>query len=160
MARVWLVKSEPDAYAYDDLERDGRSAWEGVRNYQARNFMRDEMRVGDAVLFYHSSTASPGVAGIATVASEAYPDPTQFDAASPYHDPTSPPEEPRWVLVDIAPHERLPRVVTLAEMKADPRFEGSTLTRRGNRLSVMPMDGAHLAAVKEMAADASDEDQG
>ncbi|MFO7544963.1 MAG: EVE domain-containing protein [Trueperaceae bacterium] len=151
MARVWLVKSEPDAYAYDDLERDGRTAWEGVRNYQARNFMRDEMREGDAVLYYHSSTDAPGVVGVATVASAPYPDPTQFDEASPYYDPKSTPDAPRWVLVDIAPLRRLPRVVTLQELKADARFEGSLLTHRGTRLSVMPMDEAHLRAVEEMA---------
>lgn len=152
MARVWLVKSEPDAYAFDDLERDGRTAWEGVRNYQARNFMRDEMRQGDAVLFYHSSTEEPGVVGIATVASAPYPDPTQFDATSPYHDPKASKDDPRWVMVDLTPLRRLPRVVTLRELKTDARFEGSALTRRGNRLSVMPMDEAHLAAIEEIAA--------
>ena len=97
MSRAWLVKSEPNAYSYDDLERDGRTMWDGVRNYQARNFMRDEMQVGDAVLFYHSNVAEPAVVGVARVASEPYPDPTQFDADDPHFDPKASEDAPRWV---------------------------------------------------------------
>ncbi len=152
MARCWLVKSEPDCYPYEQLEREGRTMWDGVRNYQARNFMRDEMRVGDPVLYYHSSTAVPGVVGLARVASEPYPDPTQFDAASEYYDPKATPENPRWFLVDIEAVERLPRVVTLAEMKEDPALEGMQLLRRGNRLSVMPVEPEHLERVRALAA--------
>lgn len=149
--RGWLVKSEPDSYPYDQLERDGRTMWDGVRNYQARNFMRDEMSSGDPVLFYHSSTAVPAVVGLAEVASSPYPDPTQFDAASPYYDPKATQDEPRWFLVDLVPVKRLARPVSLAEMKEDPQLEGMGLLRRGNRLSVMPIEPRHLARILELA---------
>jgi len=151
MPRTWLMKSEPDVYGYDDLERDGRTPWDGIRNYQARNFMRDEMKVGDRVLFYHSNTQPPGVAGLAEVVSEPYPDPTQFDPASRYHDPKSTPEAPRWVLVDVAPERRLPRLVTLAEIKADPALAELPLVRRGNRLSIMPVGEAEAARIVALA---------
>jgi len=150
MARCWLVKSEPDCYPYEQLEREGRTMWDGVRNYQARNFMRDEMRVGDPVLYYHSSTAVPGVVGLARVASEPYPDPTQFDAASEYYDPKATPENPRWHLVEFKPVRRLARPVTLAEMKRDPALAGMRLLQRGNRLSVMPVEPEHFARVLEL----------
>jgi predicted RNA-binding protein with PUA-like domain len=139
----WLVKSEPDTYGIDDLARDGRQKWDGVRNYQARNMMRDTMRVGDKVLFYHSSCPEPGVVGIAKVASKPYPDPTQFDRQSPYYDPASKPDDPRWVLVDLAFVRKLKRTIRLDELKGRPELEGMALTRRGNRLSVMPVDPAH-----------------
>ena len=151
MPRTWLMKSEPDVYGYDDLERDGRTPWDGIRNYQARNFMRDEMKVGDRVLFYHSNTQPPGVAGLAEVVSEPYPDPTQFDPTSRYHDPKSTPEAPRWVLVDVAPERRLPRLVTLAEIKADPALAELPLVRRGNRLSIMPVGEAEAAQIVALA---------
>ncbi len=152
MARCWLVKSEPDCYPYEQLVKDGRTMWDGVRNYQARNFMRDDMRVGDPVLFYHSSTAVPGVVGLAKVASEPYPDPTQFDEKSEYHDPKATEDAPRWFLVDIEPVEALPRVVTLSEMKEVPELEGMQLLQRGNRLSVMPVQPEHLNRIRELAA--------
>ena len=152
MARSWLMKSEPDTYPYDQLEKEGRTMWDGVRNYQARNFMRDDMRVGDEVLFYHSSTKVPGVVGVARVASEPYPDPTQFDAKSDYYDPKATEDEPRWYLVDIEPVERLPRLVSLEEMKADPELEGMTLLRRGNRLSVMPVEPEQVERVRQLAS--------
>ena len=142
MARYWLMKTEPDAFSIDDLARVRREPWSGVRNYQARNYMRDGMRKGDGVLFYHSSCAVPGVAGIAKVASEAYPDPTQFDRKSDYHDPKSSPEEPRWLLVDVAFGRKLKRTITLAELKADPKLEGFALLQRGNRLSILPVSKA------------------
>ncbi|MDZ7708119.1 MAG: EVE domain-containing protein [Trueperaceae bacterium] len=151
MPRTWLMKSEPDVYGYDDLERDGRTPWDGIRNYQARNFMRDEMKVGDRVLFYHSNTQPPGVVGVAEVASEPYPDPTQFDEASAYHDPKSTHDQPRWMLVDVAPVRRLRRQVTLAEMKADPALSNLPLVRRGNRLSVMPIGEAEADRILAMA---------
>ncbi len=157
MPRTWLMKSEPDVYGYDDLERDGRTPWDGIRNYQARNFMRDEMKVGDRVLFYHSNTQPPGVVGVAEVASEPYPDPTQFDGASRYHDPKATPEEPRWVLVDVAPRRRLKRLVTLAEMKADPALADIALVRRGNRLSVMPIGDAEAERILAMAETPAEE---
>lgn len=146
------MKSEPDTYPYDQLEKEGRTMWDGVRNYQARNFMRDDMRVGDEVLFYHSSTKVPGVVGVARVASEPYPDPTQFDAKSDYYDPKATEDEPRWYLVDIEPVERLPRLVSLEEMKADPELEGMTLLRRGNRLSVMPVEPEQVERVRQLAS--------
>ncbi|HKI57238.1 MAG TPA: EVE domain-containing protein [Trueperaceae bacterium] len=144
MSAAWLVKSEPDAYSFDDLERDGRTMWDGVRNYQARNFMRDEMRVGDPVLFYHSNTAEPAVVGLARVASDAYPDPTQFDEADPHYDAKASKKRPRWYLVDIEPVRALVEPVTLAALKDDPDVEGLALVKRGNRLSVMPVDEPHL----------------
>jgi len=143
MSRAWLVKSEPDAYSYDDLVRDGRTMWDGVRNYQARNFMRDEMRVGDAVLFYHSNVSEPAVVGVARVASGPYPDPTQFDADGPHYDPKATEDAPRWVVVDLEPLWRLPEAVPLERLKEDPAVEGLALVRRGNRLSVMPVNDAH-----------------
>lgn len=137
------MKSEPDAYSIDDLERDGREMWDGVRNYQARNMMRDDMRVGDDVLFYHSNCKEPAIVGLAKVASEAYPDPTQFDPDSGYYDPKSDPDDPRWLLVDVEFVRKLARPIPLSELKAHPALDGMLLTRRGNRLSVMPVSDAH-----------------
>ncbi len=143
----WLIKSEPDAYSIDDLKRDGREMWDGIRNYQARNMMRDEMRVGDRVLFYHSSCKVPAVVGIAKVASKAYADPTQFDPESKYYDPKSDPDDPRWYLVDIAFVRKFQRAVTLAQIKAHPELEGMILRRRGNRLSIMPVSQQHFDVI-------------
>ncbi len=142
--RAWLVKSEPGAYSFDDLERDGRTMWDGVRNYQARNFMRDDMRVGDVVLYYHSGTAEPAVVGLARVASAAYPDPTQFDAGDPHYDPKADRDHPRWYLVDIEPVRALPQPVALSRLKQDPAVEGLPLVKRGARLSIMPVEEPHL----------------
>jgi predicted RNA-binding protein with PUA-like domain len=139
----WLMKSEPDAYSIDDLERDGREMWDGIRNYQARNMMRDDMRIGDEVFFYHSNCKQPAVVGVARVASEPYPDPTQFDPDEKYYDPKSNPDDPRWILVDVEFVRKLDRPVTLAEIKAHPGLDDMILTRRGNRLSIMPVDKAH-----------------
>jgi predicted RNA-binding protein with PUA-like domain len=139
----WLMKSEPDAYSIDDLERDGHDMWDGIRNYQARNMMRDEMRVGDKVFFYHSNCKEPGIVGVMKVASKPYPDPTQFDPESKYYDPKSNEEEPRWMLVDVEFVRKLSRTITLAELKAHPGLDGMILLRRGNRLSIMPVDKAH-----------------
>ena len=142
--RYWLMKSEPDAFSIDDLQRVGTEPWNGVRNYQARNFMRDGMQVGDGVMFYHSNCKVPGIAGLATVASAAYPDPTQFDAGSDYFDPKATREAPRWFLVDVAFQRKLRRVIPLEEIKrhADALGEGFPLTARGNRLSVFPVTAA------------------
>jgi len=139
--RYWLMKSEPDAFSIDDLERVGTEPWDGVRNYQARNFMRDGMKVGDGVLFYHSNTKVPGIAGIASVASIAYPDESQFDPDSHYYDPKATREEPRWQLVDIRFERKLRRVIPLEEIKAHAEELGEefALIRRGNRLSVFPV---------------------
>lgn len=142
--RYWLMKSEPDAFSIDDLERVGVEPWNGVRNYQARNFMRDGMQIGDGVLFYHSNCAIPGIVGTATVASKAYPDETQFNPKSDYFDPKSSPEEPRWQLVDIAFDRKFKRTIALDEIKqhADGLGEEFALIRRGNRLSVFPVSAA------------------
>jgi predicted RNA-binding protein with PUA-like domain len=146
----WLLKSEPGEYAIADLERDGRTTWEGVRNYQARNFMRDRMRVGDPVLFYHSNADPAGVAGIARICRAAHPDPTAFDPASPYHDPASNPDEPRWLMVDVEFVERFPEVVTLARLKETPGLEAMEVNRRGNRLSVQPVSAAEFGIVRAL----------
>ena len=143
----WLMKSEPDAFSIDDLARVGTEPWSGVRNYQARNFMRDGMQPGDGVLFYHSSCAEPGVVGIAEVASDAYPDPTQFDRKSHYFDPKSSPQEPRWMLVDVAFKRKLARTLSLTELKQQPRLDGFMLLHRGTRLSVMPVTKAQWNAI-------------
>ena len=143
----WLMKSEPDAFSIDDLARVKTEPWSGVRNYQARNFMRDGMHPGDGVLFYHSSCAEPGVVGIGEVASDAYPDPTQFDRKSHYFDPKSSREEPRWMLVDVAFKRKLARTITLTELKQQPRLEGFMLLQRGSRLSILPVTKAQWTAI-------------
>ncbi len=148
--RTWLMKSEPDVYPIDALVRDGRTSWEGVRNYQARNWMRDDMKVGDKVLFYHSNAEPSGVAGIAEIVREAYPDPHALDPASDYYDATAKPDVPRWVTVDLGFVERFPQVLPLAALKAEPALEGLEVTRRGSRLSVHPVDAAHFAKIVEM----------
>ena len=139
----WLMKSEPDVFSIDDLAGRRQEPWDGVRNYQARNFMRDDMRVGDLVFFYHSNCKEPGIVGIAEVASEAYPDPTQFDPDSKYFDPASSRAAPRWMLVDVKFVKKFPHPVTLKAMQADPALEGMTLLRKGNRLSVMAVEATH-----------------
>ena len=139
----WLMKSEPDAFSIDDLKRKKREPWDGVRNYQARNFMRDGMRPGDQVFFYHSNCAVPGIVGIAEVATDAYPDPSQFDPKSKYFDPGSSRDNPRWMLVDVTFVKKLKRTISLDELKADPVLDGMALLRKGNRLSVMPVEAAH-----------------
>lgn len=138
--RYWLMKSEPEEFSIDDLERVGREPWDGVRNYQARNFMRDQMHVGDGVLFYHSNCKPPGITGIARVASTPYPDPTQFAPDSKYFDAKSGPEEPRWMLVDVEFERKLRRMITLPELKDCAELADFALVQRGNRLSVMPVE--------------------
>ena len=141
--RYWLMKTEPDAFSIDDLAKVGTEPWNGVRNYQARNFMR-QMQVGDGVLFYHSSCAVPGIVGTAKVVSDPYPDPTQFDPKSDYFDPKSTREEPRWSLVDVSYERKLDRTITLDEIRqhTDRLGEDFALVRRGSRLSVMPVTAA------------------
>ena len=142
--RYWMMKSEPDAFSIDDLARVGTEPWNGVRNYQARNFMRDGMRVGDGVMLYHSNCTMPGIAGIARVASHAYPDETQFDPKSHYHDPKATREQPRWFLVDVAFERKLERLIPLATIRehSDALGEGFALTARGSRLSVFLVTAA------------------
>jgi predicted RNA-binding protein with PUA-like domain len=140
----WLMKSEPGEFGIDDLERrPGQTErWDGVRNYQARNLMRDEMKQGDGVLFYHSNCETPGIVGIARIVREAYPDPTAFDPANKHFDPKSDPAAPRWFMVDVLLERKLTRTIALAELKSRPELEGFALLRRGNRLSVMPVSPA------------------
>lgn len=139
----WLMKSEPDAYSIDDMRKDGRDMWDGIRNYQARNTMRDDMKIGDEIFFYHSNCKEPGIVGITRVASEPYPDPTQFDKKSKYFDGRSKKENPTWILVDVEFVRKLSRTITLAELKADAALSDMVLTRKGNRLSVMPVSARH-----------------
>ena len=139
----WLMKSEPDAYSIDDLKRDRREPWDGIRNYQARNMMRDDMKIGDKVFFYHSNCKEVGVVGVVKVASKPYPDPTQFDPESNYYDPKSNPDDPRWCLVDVAYVKKLKRTISLAEIKAHRELEEMILVRKGNRLSIMPVSEDH-----------------
>ncbi len=136
----WLMKSEPDVFGIDDLRNAPGSTdhWDGVRNYQARNYMR-EMKPGDEILFYHSNCKEPGVAGLARVAREAYPDHTAFDPEDPHYDPKSDPDKPRWFMVDVEYQRRLKRVITLTELKQYRTLKDMPLVRRGNRLSIMPV---------------------
>lgn len=150
--RHWLVKTEPDVYSIDDLKRDGSTCWDSVRNYQARNFMRDGMKVGDLVLIYHSNADPMGVAGIARVSRAAYADHTALDRKSEYHDPKATKENPIWMMVDVAFVEKFPRVVTLAELKSEKKLTGMPLLQRGQRLSVQPVEAKHFEIVRKMAA--------
>lgn len=148
----WLMKSEPDEFSIDELERRGTEPWTGVRNYQARNFMRDGMQVGDGVLFYHSSCAEPGIAGLARVASEIKPDPTQFDPASPYFDPKSSPDQPRWLLRDVQALKKT-RPIGLPELRATPELADMVVLQRGSRLSITPVSAAHWRFITERLMD-------
>ena len=152
MRRYWLMKSEPDEFSIDGLVAapSQSTPWVGVRNYQARNFMRDDMRVGDRAFFYHSSCAEPGIAGIVEISRRAYPDETQFDPKSPYHDPKSPRESPRWVHVDVK-LVRKTRLVTLPMLRATPGLEHMVVLRRGNRLSITPVTPAEWKIVEKLA---------
>ncbi|MGX9220959.1 EVE domain-containing protein [Massilia varians] len=146
--RYWLMKSEPDDVSFDDVlaAPEQTVSWFGVRNYQARNFLRDAMSVGDGVLFYHSSCALPGVAGIAEVASGPYPDASQFEPGSPYHDPKATPENPRWISVDVRAVES-GRYLPLSEMRTIPALEDMVLLQKGSRLSVSPVTAAEWNAI-------------
>jgi len=148
--RHWLMKSEPDEFSIDDLARCRIEPWTGVRNYKARNFMR-EMREGDLVLFYHSNAKPSGVAGIATIVGEARPDPTQFDPKSDYYDAGATREEPRWDLVEVGFVERFEDVIPLETLKADAKLEGMVVTRKGSRLSVTPVEKPHFERVLKLA---------
>ena len=151
--RYWLFKSEPSSYSYDDLESedDQTAEWDGVRNYQARNFMRDDMAIGDQVLFYHSNAKPPGVVGIACIVREGYPDTTAWDSNSRYYDPKSNPANPTWMMVDIKADRRLPRFISLNELKANPALVDMMVTKRGQRLSVQPVKPEEWAEVLAMA---------
>lgn len=150
MTHYWLMKSEPNECSIDDaLAAPQRTVpWIGVRNYQARNFMRDAMQIGDGVLFYHSSCPEPGIAGIARVASDVRPDPTQFDPSSPYYDSASKPESPRWLLRDVQAVRKTP-LLGLAALRAHPALQDLVVLKRGNRLSITPVEPAHWALITE-----------
>ena len=147
----WLMKSEPDTFSIDDLATKAGQIehWDGVRNYQARNFMR-AMNVGDQAFFYHSSCAEPGIVGIVEIVRAAYPDPSAFDRNSPYYDPKSSPERPRWDMVDVRLLHRLQRLIPLGEIKRNRRLAAMHLVQRGNRLSVMPVTAAQWQTILKM----------
>jgi predicted RNA-binding protein with PUA-like domain len=150
--RYWLLKSEPDEFSIDDLAAatNRTTPWFGVRNYQARNFMRDQMHVGDRAFFYHSSCPEPGIAGIVEITAEAYPDATQFDRKSPYHDPKATPAAPRWFNVDVRLIEKL-RFVPLTQLRESAPLARMRILQRGNRLSVTPVDPAEWKMVLKLA---------
>ncbi len=148
--KLWLMKSEPETFSIDDLARKGSEPWDGVRNYQARNFMR-EMAVGDLVIFYHSNAKPPGAAGIGRIGRAAYPDPTQFDKKSKYYDPKSKKEDARWSLVDMEFVEKFAAEIPLQALKDDPALEGMLVTQKGSRLSVQPVDKKHFKRVLKVA---------
>jgi len=148
--KYWLLKSEPDCYSIDDLARDGVTHWSGVRNYQARNFMRDEMRPGDGVLFYHSSAEPPGVAGVAEIASAGYGDHTALDPDDDHFDPKATADEPIWTMVDVKFVRKFGEVVSTAELKSTPGLEEMLVLRRGQRLSVMPVTEQEFRIVTKL----------
>jgi predicted RNA-binding protein with PUA-like domain len=145
----WLMKSEPDTFSLQDLKErpQQREPWDGVRNYQARNFMRDGMSVGDGILFYHSNTKPPGIVGLAEVVSEAYPDPTAFDKKSKYYDEKSDPSNPRWFLVDVAYRKDFKHQVSLEAMKGMPELAEMKVLQKGNRLSITPVSESEYKAI-------------
>ena len=150
MSRHWLMKSDPEVYSITDLEREGRTYWDGIRNFQARNFMRDGMRTGDLVLFYHSRSDLPGVVGLAEVVREAYPDFTAWDPNSSYFDARSTPDAPRWLMVDIRFLRRFPRTVALEEIRAEPALQEMVLVKN-SRLSVQPVEPEQFELIVRMA---------
>jgi len=150
--RYWLMKTDPSVFSSEDLRKRPRSTdhWEGVRNYQARNYMRDEMRKGDRVLFYHSQCADPGVVGVAEITREAYPDFFSWDRRSRYYDPKSTPEHPRWFMVDVTWIRAFRRTVALKDMKANPGLRRMKVIQKGQRLSIMPVTKEEFAIVSSM----------
>jgi len=148
--RYWLLKCEPNAYAIDDLERDGTTSWEGVRNFQARNLLRDEIQVGDAVLFYASSAEPSGVTGLAEVVRAGYPDPFAFRRGHTYYDPESDPANPTWYAVDVGFVEKFPGIVPLAVLKATPSLEHMRVVQKGSRLSVQPATAREFEIVRRL----------
>ncbi len=148
--QYWLMKSEPNSFSIHDLERLRKSSWDGVRNYQARNFMRDQMRIGDLVLFYHSNAKPPGVAGTARVCREAYPDFTTFEKNHKGFDPKSNPEKPIWFMVDVEFVEIFPRFVPLEELRRTKNLETLLVIRKGIRLSVQPVEKKHFEIIKQL----------
>lgn len=157
MMNYWIFKSEPDAYSWSDLlsEENKTEHWDGIRNYQARNFLRDKVKIGDKVFFYHSNCKIPGIIGIATVVKESYPDHTAFDPSQKYYDPKSDPENPRWYMVDIQAEKELRNFVSLHDMKSLDTLSDMKLVQKGNRLSIMPIEKHHFELILELGAVAS-----
>jgi predicted RNA-binding protein with PUA-like domain len=151
----WLFKSEPDEFSFDDLLKRETEPWTGVRNYQARNFLRDEVKKGDKVLFYHSSCEVPAVVGLAEVVKEAYPDPSQFDKKSDYFDEGSTPDNPRWLAVDVKAVRKLKTVVTLEQLKQEPTLKNMRLVQRGNRLSILPVSKEEFEIIINLSGEES-----
>lgn len=147
----WIFKSEPDVFSIDDLKKNKIEPWNGCRNYQVRNFMRDEMKKGDGVLFYHSSCPVPGVAGVATIVKEAYPDSTAFDKKSVYFDPKSDAKNPRWLIVDVKFEKKFPQTLELARLREEPKLADLLILRKGNRLSITPVTLAEFNLIKKLA---------
>jgi predicted RNA-binding protein with PUA-like domain len=151
--KYWLVKTEPESYSIDDLaaEKTKCTSWDGVRNYQARNFMRDEMQVGDRVLFYHSNAKPPAVVGVAKVVREAYPDPTAWDEDDSHYDPKSSPENPRWVMVDLEFEQKFAKSLSLETLRKVKSLQKMELLRTGSRLSVQPVRKSEFDAILKLA---------
>ncbi len=148
--KYWLLKSEPNEFSIDDLARAKVEPWDGVRNYQARNFMRDQMSVGDRAFFYHSSCPVPAIVGTMEIACQSYPDPTAFDREDSHYDPKSDADNPTWMLVDVKFVSKLKQPLTLEQLKREPKLADMRLLKRGNRLSVMPVDEKHWKHIVEM----------
>lgn len=148
----WLMKSEPSCYSIDDLKNDKKEMWDGVRNYQVRNMMRDDMKKGDRAFFYHSNAGNEtGIVGEMEVVSKAYPDPTQFDKKNEHFDPKSEKDNPRWLCVDVKFIKKFPAVIRLSELKLDPKLSGMPVLKKGNRLSVMPISKKHYEYIIELS---------
>lgn len=150
--KYWLMKSEPGDYSIDDLKRDGREPWTGVRNFQARNYMHKEMAPGDLMIFYHSSVNPPGAAGVGRIAGKPYPDPTQFDRKSKYYEPRASREKPVWYLVDVTFAKKFRRLLPLRELKQNPKLMGMMALQSGSRLSITPLTHEEFAAITKLGA--------
>lgn len=145
--QYWLMKSEPNVFGIDDLQKVNVEPWDGVRNYQARNMMRDQMQVGDQVFFYHSNCEMPGIVGIAEIARAGYPDDSAFNPEAKYFDPKSDPQNPRWYRVDVKFMRKLKRTISLSELREQPSLTDMPLVRKGNRLSVLPVTGQEWSSI-------------
>lgn len=149
--KYWLMKSEPSVFSIDDLEKNGRTLWEGVRNYQARNYMMNDMRVGDEVLFYHSNAEPPGIAGVATVSKAAVPDPTAFDKKSEYFEPKATKEKPIWLCVEVKFAKKFKSLIPLEELRNNKKLSKMVLLQKGSRLSVQPVSEAEFKEIFRIA---------
>lgn len=149
--KYWLMKTEPDVYSIDDIKKDKTACWEGVRNYQARNFMRDEMKKGDEVLFYHSNAKPAGIVGLATIHKEGYPDYYAFDTKSKYFDPKSSKDNPRWIMVDLKFKKKFNKILSLSEIKEHPILKDMLVAKKGQRLSIQPVSEEHFKLIAEIS---------